>query len=154
MIGVMRLYWTFPQESILHKLKNSTKKMTNHKSVSFTCMRLFAVDRHLSLLLTPEQDLPLQNFLSKEQHVELVSALGCNLSNLGFPLATKVCRHEKIIKNSKNTLTESHAKQFQGTSKLFLYTQLMEKYFSSCKLWCTSQLVRFQSCPYLKKVLK
>lgn len=56
--SVMRLYWTFPQESLLHKMKNITKKTSNHRSTSYSCVRLFVLDRQLNLIFHPMDHIP------------------------------------------------------------------------------------------------
>jgi len=56
--GILRGFWTFPQESILFQAKKATRKMTNHKSVSYACVGLFIMERLLSQIFTPERDIP------------------------------------------------------------------------------------------------
>jgi len=56
--GVLRAFWTFPQESILSLAKKSTKKMTNHRAVAFSCVRLFILERLLDLFLRPTATVP------------------------------------------------------------------------------------------------
>ena len=73
MFSVMRLYWTFPQESLLHKLKNITKKMTNHKATSYSCLRLFVLDRQLNLLFKPMEHIPKRNDLIQGRRVDIGS---------------------------------------------------------------------------------
>jgi hypothetical protein len=47
----LRFFWGFPMESILKKIKNFAKKLSNHKSVSFSMTNLFTLDRVLPLLI-------------------------------------------------------------------------------------------------------
>ena len=56
--SIPRGYWTFPQESILSLVKKATRKMTNHRAVAFSCARLFVLERLLSQVLYPAQDIP------------------------------------------------------------------------------------------------
>jgi len=62
--GTPRGYWTFPQESILSLAKKSTRKMTNHRAVSYTCVRLFVLERLLQQLLDPLAVIPKRFFFS------------------------------------------------------------------------------------------
>ena len=62
--GTPRGYWTFPQESILSLAKKSTRKMTNHLAVSYTCVRLFVLERLLQQLLDPLAVIPKRFFFS------------------------------------------------------------------------------------------
>jgi len=62
--GTPRGYWTFPQESILSLAKKSTRKMTNHRAVSYTCVRLFVLERLLQQLLDPLAVIPKKFFFS------------------------------------------------------------------------------------------
>ena len=81
--SVLRLYWTFPQESLLHKMKNITKKMTNHKATSYSCLRLFVLDRHLNLLLKPMEHIPIKFDLKLGPEVA-ISALAEALESHGL----------------------------------------------------------------------
>jgi len=56
--SVPRGYWTFPQESILALAKKSTRKMTNHRAVSYSCVRLFVLERALGQFLAPNLYIP------------------------------------------------------------------------------------------------
>jgi hypothetical protein len=56
--SVLRGFWTFPQESILSLAKKSTRKMTNHRAVSYSCVRLFVLERLLSQFLDPNEAVP------------------------------------------------------------------------------------------------
>lgn len=58
--SVLRGFWTFPQESILSLVKKSTRKMTNHKAVSYSCVSLFVLERLLSQILDPAVDVPVK----------------------------------------------------------------------------------------------
>jgi len=58
--GICRGTWTFPQESILALAKKATKKMTNHRAVSFSCVRLFILQRILEGMLFPSKSLPIR----------------------------------------------------------------------------------------------
>ena len=68
--GILRGYWTFPQESILFQAKKATRKTTNHKSVSYACVGLFVMERLLSQIFSPNRDLPVKSGLRGGTTVE------------------------------------------------------------------------------------
>ena len=96
MFSVMRLYWTFPQESLLHKMKNITKKMTNHKATSYSCLRLFVLDRQLNLLFKPLEHIPKRNDLLQGRQVA-IGSLSPALSSHGLT----VTPHHQMLTGCK-----------------------------------------------------
>lgn len=106
--SIMRLYWTFPQESLLHKMKNITKKTSNHKATSYSCLRLFVLDRQLSQIFKPMEHIPKRHDLLLGPKTT-VPHLILPFTSLGFLLSpdTEV--------NCKCTLTKNYQRYTTGS---------------------------------------
>jgi hypothetical protein len=106
--SVMRLYWTFPQESLLHKMKNITKKMTNHKATSFSCVRLFVFDRQLNLFFHPMAHITKKNDLTLGPVVQI--------NELAGPLAAHgLVKTPQDTMNTKCAVTKEYQLYRDGT---------------------------------------
>jgi len=136
--SILRLYWTFPLESLLHKLKNGTKKVTNHKSVSWACMRIFALERNLQLFLDPFEDIPIQNGVQDNRGKIQVGHLQPSFQVFGIILNESDLIENNLIvtKNYQNfqpgqvcKTTEGYRKLldiFRVGSQIFLHTLELE----------------------------
>lgn len=132
--GTHRGTWTFPQESILALAKKSTKKMTNHKAVSFSCVRLFVLERCIEAMLFPFRPIPIRSpsliylfiFLKEVKTFKNrnliekgeVATLGSISALIDFPEETPVVLHQKVKVNYQELYIGGSCKTPQGYFQL------------------------------------